>query len=411
MLERAAEWERTVLAAVLNNRTAFWSLAGYLEGGDFSTPKYRLAWESLRVGANVPDLPEVQGLPVDGDRVWEAAKKVKALANLRRVKTLCAKTKRILADGTGKEPEEVLSWFIQEAVSCGVSRFSEVMVPPERWTRVGQEEIERRMNGTRPSFDLGLGRLTEALSPEAGHLFILAGETGKGKTALALNLAAGLGITQGVPVLFVNTEMSLEELVLRLYALLGQFPLSRLRRGDLTEEEFGEVRRLAVEAASSKLWLTDSLPWATVEDVAGLARQAAAVFGMKVLVLDWVQRLEGSDPRKDGWKLLIEAARALKSLAQELGILVLAVCQLTEEGFLAESRGMAREADGVVHLEEAEPGGQASHVLHVKKARHAPSGTRIPVVMDRATLKFYEADPAAVAEPSEPERGKRRRVR
>lgn len=104
MLERAAEWERTVLAAVLNNRTAFWSLAGYLEGGDFSTPKYRLAWESLRVGANVPDLPEVQGLPVDGDRVWEAAQKVKALANLRRVKTLCAKTERILADGTGKEP-------------------------------------------------------------------------------------------------------------------------------------------------------------------------------------------------------------------------------------------------------------------------------------------------------------------
>lgn len=99
------------------------------------------------------------------------------------------------------------------------------MVPPERWTRVGQEEIERRMNGTRPSFDLGLGRLTEALSPEAGHLFILAGETGKGKTALALNLAAGLGITQGVPVLFINnTEMSLEELVLRLYALPRPVP-------------------------------------------------------------------------------------------------------------------------------------------------------------------------------------------
>jgi len=409
VLGRAEELERTVLRAVLSNPQLFWSLSGALRSRDFSVPRHRMAWEALRAGTAVPDLG-LDGPPVSAEEAREAARQVQMLSRLRDVKALAQQALRALSDGNGVDPQEFLADFVRRACLCAIPRPEAVTLSAEEWMSRGLERIEARASGASRCLDLGFAGLSEGLSPEPGHLIILAGETGKGKTALALNLAVKLGVAQGIPVLYVNTEMSWEELAIRLYAILSGVSVSRLRKGEVTGQEMGELRRLRFEVApQAKLWITDSLPWADVSEVAALARQGVAVAGIKVVIVDWVQRLEQRDPRKESWQLLVDAAKMLKSLAQELSVLVVAVAQLTDEHRLALSRGMSREADGEVHLYEAEGEGQASHILEVIKARHAPTGTRIPLIMNRATLEFFELAPEEGAQASRKDGGGRRR--
>lgn len=411
---RIEELERCVLRAVVNNPQLFWSLSGMLRSRDFSVPRHRMAWEALRAGAAVPEL-DLDGPPVSAEEAREAARQVQVLSRLRDVRALSQEALRFLSDGAAADPERFLAEFVRRACLCAIPRPESVTLSAEEWMSRGLERIEARATGASRRLDLGFAGLSEGLSPEPGHLIIVAGETGKGKTALALNLAVKLGVVQGVPVLYVNTEMSWEELAIRLYAILSGVSVSRLRKGEVTAQEMGELRRLRFELApQAKLWITDSLPWADVSEVAALARQGAAVAGIKVLIVDWVQRLEQRDPRREPWQLMIDAAKMLKSLAQELSVLTIAVAQLTEDHRLALSRGMSREADGEVHLYQLDGQGEASHVLEVIKARHAPTGTRIPLIMNRATLEFFELGPEQVEEVGQSGRkepGNRRRNR
>lgn len=396
--------ERTLVVSAIVDRAVLGYLAGRIRAEDFEDPTCRNAWAMLAAGKKpsgkiVEQLGEASQVTVQ--EAPEAVRKLKAAAALRAVRQICARAMKGLQNGAAKDPEKFVLEFSKAAARVSLPTAADDLVKsPGEWLEGGFKEIESRRQGGKPRwFDLGLSDLSRALALEPGHLAILAAETGKGKTALALNIAARLGVDQGIPVLYVNTEMSWEELAFRLYAIMAGVNLFNLRAGQSSDLEMRRIERARrSKQAGNALYITDALPWASAGDVSSLAREYAVTVGLKVLVVDYVQRLEttGEDEQ---WLALLTAAKEFKSLAQELGILVILVAQLNDRQQLAGSKGMLREADAAVLLEELEPqervGKNITHRLRVIKSRHTAGGVTIDVVLHPETLKVFGIDRSA----------------
>lgn len=382
------EAERYIINCCLTEK----SLAGYVQGrlGAEHFTRYRAAWQKLlsgdreQVGQAISDFPGP-----DFEKLVNATHFLKVCRSLDRVKALSQSALKGLSNGAWKNPEQFLTRFALAAQSLEIpSSVEESVFCAQEWLQKGYEKLKEASIQGPAHFNLGLSALSEAVLPERGHLVITAAETGKGKTALTLNIAANLGARQKIPTLYVNTEMAWWELAYRLYALLGAGDLTGLRLGKADLERVREVRDAF---GDSKLYITDALPWAEVNEILALAREYRARHGVEVLILDYIQRLESSSRDLEHWEVFLQAARQLKSLAQQAGMLVIMVAQLNDGKQLAGSRGMAREADTVLIMEEAkEPEAFETHVITVAKSRHTRTGTKIPVMLNGGTLAVEE---------------------
>ncbi|MGB9886691.1 MAG: DnaB-like helicase C-terminal domain-containing protein [Moorellales bacterium] len=348
-------------------------------------------WERLARGERV----QVGAAPsFDLEKLAAAVRTLRACRSLEGLELLIARAQKALADGARDHPERFVNRFLREAQRLALPEGADTYVMgPAEWLERGLEEIRKAAESGPAHYQLGLPRLTQAVLPERGHLIILAGETGKGKTALALNLAVNLGVRQKVPTLYVNTEMSWRELAFRIYALLGAGSLADLRLGRADPERAAYAKTSA--GAGAVLWITDALPWGEIGEVLSLAAAYRRIAGIEVLVVDYIQRLEDRSADMEQWEVFLRAARNLKSLAQQQEMLVVMVAQLNDRGQLAGSRGMAREADAFLVLEEApDAEGSETHYVVVRKSRHTPAGRRIPVVFDEQTLFVAEVEEA-----------------
>lgn len=377
--------ELEILAAAVQDRSARGFLLSRVLPGDFSEVQHRRAWEELAAGntERAEKLAARSALPAD---IPAAVSRLKALAELRKVEAVSRTALKALSNGAVKKPEQFLEQFCRAAAKIGLPPSGAAMAPAE-WMKKGLEEACRR-GMSNPVMELGVRGLSSAVLPETGHLLIIAGQTGKGKTALALNIAYSCGVERSIPTLYVNTEMGWHELAFRLFSLMSGVPVTKIRTGEMSPEQREaleqSVERFMGEAALS---ITDALPWADINEVAALAREAKMRRGLKILVVDYIQRLEDRARDLESWQSLILATRVLKSLAQELNILVILLAQLNDRRQLAGSTGMLREADAAVYLEEAPDDSPVSHLLYVEKARHARSNVKIPVDIDPETLR------------------------
>jgi len=353
--------ELEILAAAVQDKSARGFLLSRILPSDFSEVQHRRAWEGLGRGdtALAEKLAARAVPPAD---IPSAVSRLKALAELRKVEAISRTALKALSNGALKRPEQFLEQFCRAAAKIGLPPSGAAM-PPAEWMKKGLEEACRR-GLSNPVIELGVRGLSGAVLPEPGHLLIIAGQTGKGKTALALNIAYSCGIERSIPTLYVNTEMGWHELAFRLFSLMSGVPVTKIRTGEMAPGE-REVLEEAVERfiGEAALSVTDALPWADINEVAALAREAKLRRGLKILVVDYIQRLEDRARDLESWQSLILATRVLKSLAQELNILVILLAQLNDRRQLAGSTGMLREADAAVYLEEAPEGSPASHVL------------------------------------------------
>lgn len=396
-----AELERSLIVSAMTDNAVMGYLRSRMTAQDFGDMQCRNAWVMLAAGKTPPDrvAQEFGGVPVLTVReAVDAVKQVKTAAALRTVQQICMQALKGLQNGGARNPERFIAEFSRAAARVSLpTAADQVVKSPQEWMEGAYQEIEARRREGRPRwFELGLSELSKALALEPGHLAILAAETGKGKTALALNIAAKLGVEQGIPVLYVNTEMGWEELAFRLYALMAGVNLFNLRAGKSSDLEMRRLEKVRKsKQVGNALYVTDALPWASAGDVASLAREYAVTVGLKVLVVDYVQRLE-TNSDEEQWQVLLTAAKEFKSLAQELGIMVLLIAQLNDRQQLAGSKGMMREADAVVLLEEVEPqeriGKALTHRLKVVKSRHTAGGVTIEVILQPGTLKVFEVD-------------------
>ncbi|HYB06159.1 MAG TPA: replicative DNA helicase [Methyloceanibacter sp.] len=267
----------------------------------------------------------------------------------------------------------------------------------------GFSDLDRRMGGLQPS-----------------DLIILAGRPSMGKTALATNIAYHVAQSyrrdpdsdvalDGAVVGFFSLEMSAEQLATRIISEQSEIPSEKIRRGRIDSNEFDRIVEISQQLQFLPLYI-DQTGGITVAQLAARARRLKRQRDIGLIVVDYLQLLSGSSKRAAEGRVqeVSEITTALKTLAKELHIPVLALSQLSRQveqredkrpqlADLRESGSIEQDADVVLfvfreeyYLERREPNlntddhakwrsqmnavtGQAEVIIG--KQRHGPTGT------------------------------------
>jgi len=269
----------------------------------------------------------------------------------------------------------------------------------------GLRDLDTKMGGLQPS-----------------DLIVLAGRPGMGKTALATNIAYNIAkahraelqadgtqktINGGI-VGFFSCEMSAEQLATRIIAERTGIPSSHIRRGGITESDFEKIRDYSIELQSLPFYV-DETGGLSIAQLTARARRLKRQRGLDLIVVDYIQLLQGSSKRSDNRvQEVTEITTSLKALAKELNVPVIALSQLSRQvesrddkrpqlSDLRESGSIEQDADVVMfvyreeyYLANKEPRpGTPEHVkwttemelahgkaeVIIGKQRHGPTGT------------------------------------
>ncbi len=245
-------------------------------------------------------------------------------------------------------------------------------------------------------------------------LIILAARPAMGKTSLATNIAYNVASTmrwsraadqseieEAQPVAFFSLEMSAEQLATRIISEQVHVSSSKMRRGEISQEEFDRVFAANRQLASLPLFIDDT-PALTVSGLRTRARRLKRKQGLAMIIVDYLQLMSGSSRNSDNRvQEVSEITRGLKAVAKELDVPVIALSQLsraTEQredkrpqlSDLRESGSIEQDADVVMFLfreeyylerkktdEDMERLEQVRNLaeLIVAKQRHGPIGT------------------------------------
>jgi len=264
-------------------------------------------------------------------------------------------------------------------------------------TRLAVANAERALNsgghvaGITTGFESVNGRIG-GLHPS--DLIILAGRPGMGKTSLATNIAfnaamrlvrdreAGIADDKsvGAGVAFFSLEMSADQLATRILAEQSGISSENLRMGKISHEEFRNLARASADLENLPLYIDDT-PALTIAALRTRARRLKRQRGLGVIVVDYLQLLQGSGRQADGNRVqeISEISRGLKTLAKELQVPVIALSQLSRAveqredkrpqlSDLRESGSIEQDADMVwfVYREE--------YYLQAKEPKHPIPG-------------------------------------
>jgi replicative DNA helicase len=244
-----------------------------------------------------------------------------------------------------------------------------------------------------PSGFPDLDQLTAGFQPS--DLIVVAGRPSMGKTSLVLNIVQHAAIEHSIPVAFFSLEMSKEAIVQRLLCSEGQVNSSKLRRGELSEQEFVQLANAAGHLNTAPIWIDDTAAITALE-LRAKARRLRAEVDLGLIVVDYLQLMRG--PRSESRVTEISAiSGALKAVAKELAVPVVALSQLSRApeqrtehrpqlSDLRESGAIEQDADLVLFLFRPEVYArdegtvdaealQGKAELIVGKQRNGPTGT------------------------------------
>src|SRR5881398_287261 len=247
-------------------------------------------------------------------------------------------------------------------------------------TKEALEMAERALNsgGHLSGFTTGLESLNSKIGGlHKSDLIIIAGRPGMGKSALGTNIAfaaaqrfirdAEDGIepakSAGAPVALFSLEMSSDQLATRILAEQSGISSENLRMGRISQQEFRSLARAAAELQSLPLYIDDT-PGLTIAALRTRARRLKRQKGIGILVVDYLQLLQGSGRGSSGdnrVQEISEISRGLKQLAKELNVPVIALSQLSRAveqredkrpqlSDLRESGSIEQDADIVIFI-------------------------------------------------------------
>src|SRR5258708_2276511 len=249
-------------------------------------------------------------------------------------------------------------------------------------------------------------RMTSGLHPS--EMVVIAARPSMGKTALAMNIAEFVAISEKLPVAVFSLEMSSQQLVQRMLCSRARVNLQRVRDGFLGERDFQSLTAAASKLAEAKIFIDDSASLSILE-LRAKARRLKAQQDVQLLIIDYLQLLRSTSRRaQDNRQLEIsEISAGPKALAKKLKIPVIVVSQLNPQpeqrtggkprlSDLRESGSIEQDADLVGLLvrpemyeedEEARVEKAGAAELIIAKQRNGPV-VAIPLTFLKAFTRF-----------------------
>jgi len=234
-----------------------------------------------------------------------------------------------------------------------------------------------------------LDTLTSGL--QNSDLIILAARPSMGKTALALNIARHAAVEANIPVAVFSLEMSKEQLSLRMLCSEARIDSSRLRGGFFSMEDWHRLTDAAGILSECPIYIDDS-PSLSAMEIRAKARRLKMDKNIGLIIIDYLQLMQGRSSAERRDLEISEISRALKALAKELELPVMALSQLNRMleqrtdkrprlSDLRESGALEQDADVVAFIyrdevynkEEDNPNRGTAEIL-LSKQRNGPTG-------------------------------------
>ncbi len=239
------------------------------------------------------------------------------------------------------------------------------------------------------------------------EMIVVAGRPSMGKTALACNMAEYMAVEDGRAVLLFSLEMSKEQLAQRFLCSRAKFNSMRLRRGNISAEDWTHLQIAAGDLEKAPIFIDDSAEL-NILQLRAKARRMKASHGIQCVLVDYLQLMTpmGSARKDPRHQQIADMSRALKALAHELKLPVVVLSQLNRaaegrEGHrprmsdLRESGAIEQDADVVVliHREDYYHRGEVDYdptgvtEVIVAKQRNGPIGT-VPLTFLQDCVRF-----------------------
>jgi replicative DNA helicase len=171
---------------------------------------------------------------------------------------------------------------------------------------------------------------------QKADLVVLAARPGMGKTAFVLSMARNVAVQFKRPTVVFSLEMTGVQLVTRLIASESEIAADKLRRGQLTDNEWKQLNERISELTDAPLYIDDT-PALTIFELRAKCRRLKAKHNIQLVIIDYLQLMSGSGDNKGNREQEISnISRSLKSLAKELGVPIIALSQLSRA---VETRG------------------------------------------------------------------------
>ena len=411
------EAERSVLGAILIHNEAFNSAAEVLTPRDFYRDAHRRIFDKMiqlserghaidfitlkdelsrageleEVGGPAYITALVDGLP-HASNIEYYARIVREKSTLRN---LIFASNKILATAyeAELEPNQILDEAEQAIFAIAEDRVRAGFTSMRQLAHASFETIERAHERKQlitgvPSGFADLDELTAGF--QAGDLVIIAARPSMGKTALVLNIAQHVGTKTGRTVGIFSLEMSKEQLFIRMLTSEARIDSHRLRTGFLVESDWGRLSHALGTLSEAKVFIDDT-PGIGVLEMRAKSRRLMAEHGLDVLIVDYIQLMQGRGRFENRTLELAGISRSLKMLAKELNVPIILLSQLSRApearadrrpmlSDLRESGALEQDADVVMLLfrpdyyPDVKPEDENLAEINVAKQRNGPTG-------------------------------------
>jgi len=318
-----------------------------------------------------------------------------------------------------EDAEQVLEQAEQRIFEISQDRIRRSFVALKSILKDTFEQVERlferktQVTGVPTGFSQ-LDQMTAGLQPS--ELAIIAGRPSMGKTSFALNIARNAAMEEGIPVGVFSLEMSKEQVVQRMLSSEAEVDSNRIRTGFLRESDWPKLTNAAGRLSEAPIFIDDSAAISVIE-LRAKARRLKAEHNIGLVVIDYLQLISGRLRVENRQQEVSEICRALKAMAKELKVPVVALSQLArraeergEKGRpqlsdLRESGAIEQDSDVVIFLyrpgyyqarrADMEGGVDSERdtrtEINVAKQRNGPTGT-VELAFLREYVKFGPLD-------------------
>jgi replicative DNA helicase len=243
-------------------------------------------------------------------------------------------------------------------------------------------QIEERGDEAQAGVPTGLKTLdakTGGLQPS--DLILVAGRPGLGKTSLALCFIEHAALRAGKTCAIFSLEMSELQVVQRLISMSAEIDGNRIRRGRLSLPELQAISDASGRLQQAQIYVEESTRL-TVTDILAKSRRLQAERGaLDLIVIDYLQLIEGAAGDEDNRvQEVAKISRALKAIARELEVPVVAISQLSRQietrgtepmlSDLRESGALEADADLVMFLWQKDQQDRKDGIVRLKLAKH-----------------------------------------